>query len=183
MTYRPIPPFHGACPACDRVMRVSPGKSWGRVTWPAAMFVHGPRAARCPGSRQRPRPWLEASGLPRWEQMSSLDQGAALLHVWKRLREGARYAIDNYPAEYFDDPELVGLDRETACRHAAITAGPWQEAVRRLGWDDVEQLYTAALGAERRRDHEAAVAARLPDDPAASAQVLAGSASDVELSL
>jgi hypothetical protein len=151
MAYRPIPYLHGACPACDRVLRVSPGKAWGRVRHPAAIFVHGPRPARCPGSRQRPRPWLQATGLPQWDEMTALDQGAALLHLWKRQREGARYAIDNYPDDYFDHPDLVALDRETACRHAASIAGTWQDIVSRLGWDAVEALYDMALQADRQR--------------------------------
>lgn len=171
MAYRPIPPLHGACPDCDQVLRVTPGKAWGRVRYPAALFVHGPRAGRCPGSRQQPQPWLQATRLPGWDQMTSLDQGAALLHTWKRQREGPGYAIDNYPARYFDHPDLTSLDPRAASRHAAAT-GPWQATVTRLGWDTVDQLYNTALQAERRRDQEAAYAGPNVTDgePAASEQ-------------
>jgi hypothetical protein len=83
--------------------------------------------------------------LPTWDEMSDLDKGAALMHAWKRDWEGAVYAVDNYPAEYLEDPVLMRLDAREACRHAARVTRGWQD------WDvdEFQRLYDAALDASR----------------------------------
>lgn len=57
----------------------------------------------------------QTTGLPSWPEMSDLDKGAALLHLHKCDSEGAGYAIENYPARYFDDPRLTALSPREAC--------------------------------------------------------------------
>lgn len=160
-TYRDIPHGRGLCAVCGTVQmltvhhRVLPSEvnKYGFRVTPMLLFVHGPRAARCAGSHARPVPWLEASGLPAWEELSDLDKGAALLHVWKRHWErSGPYAIANYPACYFDDGLLVGLDSRTASRHASVVCGSWDEVCRRLGDAEVTRLYDLALAADRARD-------------------------------
>ncbi len=94
------------------------------------------------------------TALPTWEQMSDLDKGAALLHVWKRDKDGASYAVREYPVRYLSDPALVDLsasDRPAACRHAARVAGTWDGAHDRLGSDEVFRLYELALAEDERR--------------------------------
>ena len=59
--------------------------------------------------------------LPTWDEMSDLDKGAALLHAWKRDWEGPAYAVENYPAEYLENPVLMRLDDREASRHAAAS--------------------------------------------------------------
>jgi hypothetical protein len=151
MSYREIPFLHGLCGTCDQVVRLSPGKGYGRVRHPAVMYVHGPRGARCAGSRQRPVPWLQASGLPAWDEMSEADRGAALMFTWKVQREGYMYARDNYSARYLDDAGLLALDGYAACRHASAVAGTWREAIERLGAEETFRLYELALAADRAR--------------------------------
>lgn len=144
--YREIPFPKGACPVCDEVVNVSLPRSMAQRP---ALWAHGPLGNRCPGSRQRPKPWLEASRLPTWEQMSELDRGAALLHVWKRHWEGASYAISDYPCRYLDNPILVGLDERTASKHAAAVCGRHEAVLARLGVEEHDRLYNLALAAER----------------------------------
>lgn len=86
------------------------------------------------------------STLPTWDEMTDLDKGAALLHAWKRDWEGVSYAIENYPAEYIEDPSLMGLDEKAACRHAAAVTAGWQD----WDFDEVQRLYDAALEESRR---------------------------------
>lgn len=83
--------------------------------------------------------------LPTWDEMSDLDKGAALLHAWKRSWEGPSYAVENYPAEYLEDPRLMTLGRKDACKHAARVTKGWQD------WDidETTRLYDAALDASR----------------------------------
>lgn len=150
--YRNIPFGHGACPVCDIVCELTdkhPGPAttnkWGVRCKQRLIPIHGPRTSPCPGSHMEPKPWLEASRLPTWDQMPDLDKGAALLHVWKRHREGGSYAVEHYPARYIENPLLTALDRRTACRHAAAVAGMWKEVQSRLGPDEVGRLYDMAL--------------------------------------
>jgi hypothetical protein len=82
--------------------------------------------------------------------MSDLDKGAALMHVWKRKREGGVYARENYPAEYIEHPDLIGLPRDAACHHATAVAGRNDDAQERLGIDEWERLYNLALDDGRR---------------------------------
>lgn len=86
-----------------------------------------------------------------WDQMSDLDKGAALLHIHKVAREGAVYAIENYPCKYLDAPELTALDRREASRHARQVAGTEKQARDLLGGDEFMRLYDLALDEERRR--------------------------------
>ncbi len=155
-TYRLIPFGSGACTVCDEVypltdrhqqpaVRNRYGVTHKRFLLP----IHGPRANRCPGGHTEPQPWLEASGLPAWDDMTDLDRGAALMFVWKAVREGYGYARENYPARYVDHPVLIGLDVSAACRHASQVAGTWAEVNARLGADEVDRLYDLALNHER----------------------------------
>lgn len=90
--------------------------------------------------------------LPTWAQMTDLDKGAALLHLHKREWEGADYAIENYPAEYFDHTVLAALSPGQACDHAASVES---DAVA-LSADENERLYDLALDADdKRRDERA----------------------------
>lgn len=91
--------------------------------------------------------------LPTWDEMSDLDKGAALLHVWKREWEGAAYAVEEYPCEYFDHPALTALTREQACEHAEAVTGGHENILTELG-DEHERLYDAALDADRKRLRE-----------------------------
>ncbi|MEX5634968.1 hypothetical protein [Parafrankia sp. FMc2] len=119
------------------------------LTWPNRLDAHLTK-----GERERlnalfaPR---RVSDLPSWDELSDLDKGAALLHVWKRRWEGTGYARENYPARYLEHPRLVGLAPELACRHAATVARYWDFAVDLLGMDEVERLYFGALVEEDRR--------------------------------
>lgn len=146
MTYREIQFGYGACVECDQIVE------WGkrRARGMPLLLGHGPRNNRCPGSGQPAKPWLEASGLPTWDQMSDLDKGAALMHVWKRKREGGVYARDNYPAEYIEHPDLIALPRNAACHHAVAVAGRNDDAQDRLGIDEWDRLYNLALDEGRR---------------------------------
>lgn len=87
--------------------------------------------------------------LPGWDDMSDLDKGAALLHTHKREYEGAEYAVENYPARYFDDPALTALSPEDASAHAAkVDPGPQHI---RLAAEDYQRLYDLALDAHDAR--------------------------------
>lgn len=154
--YRQIPYGYGGCPECDEVVKLSRGRMnrYRQITRPTVLYVHGPRSNRCPGSRGPQAPWVEASGLPTWDDMTDLDKGAALLHVWKRSWEGVSYAREHYPAEYFDDPRLTALDRRDACRHAASVCGKDEEIQERLGAAEYDRLYHLALDADRQRMSE-----------------------------
>lgn len=87
--------------------------------------------------------------LPTWNEMSDLDRGAVLLHLWKRYWEGAQYAAKHYPCRYFDDPRLTALDRLDACEHAVKVGGSHEEINKRLGNEEHDRLYELALDAER----------------------------------
>jgi hypothetical protein len=80
--------------------------------------------------------------------MSDLDKGAALLHLHKRDWEGAEYAVENYPARYFDHPALVALNRRDACRHAVSVEDDADRAGALTG-DEHMRLYDLALDHER----------------------------------
>jgi hypothetical protein len=85
--------------------------------------------------------------MPGWGEMTDLDKGAALLHLWKRDREGAEYATENYPAEYFDHPALTALDRAGASTHAASL----EDAADALAPSEWSRLYDLALDADDAR--------------------------------
>lgn len=94
---------------------------------------------------------MTTSNLPTWHEMSDLDKGAALLHAHKRSREGSRYAVEHYPAEYFDHPALLALDEKEASAHAVKVTGGYNAACDRFGWQEVGRLYDQALDADRAR--------------------------------
>ncbi|MFG2046028.1 hypothetical protein ACGFIW_01190 [Micromonospora sp. NPDC048935] len=155
-TCRPIPLGSGACKTCDEVHPLTDRHDqpavenrYGITHKRFLLPIHGPRGNRCLGGRMEPKPWLDASGLPSWDDMTDLDRGAALMFVWKAVREGYGYARDNYPARYVDHPTLRALDVAEACRHARTVAGTWAEAHTRLGADEVQRLYDLALNHDR----------------------------------
>lgn len=149
-TYRHVPDELRICRFCDQEVRpLAPRGS--EIRMPLRARVHKANGSHCPGSHEEVLGWLEASRLPGWDDLTDLDKGAALMHVWKRHREGGPYATEHYPARYFDHSELVQLDERTASRHAACVAGRWVEAVERLGGGEVQRLYDLALDADRQR--------------------------------
>lgn len=77
--------------------------------------------------------------------MSDLDKGAALLHMWKRQREGGGYAVQNYPCQYIEHPSLAALSRAEACRHAVSMCGSHREIEHKLGDVEHDRLYNLAL--------------------------------------
>lgn len=153
--YRKIAFLEGACPVCNEVHKLTEHHNqpsyinkYGIRQKGFLLIVHGPRGDRCAGSHTKPLPWLEASGLPAWDEMSDLDKGAALLFVWKcHWERSYGYARDNYPATYIDDERLRALDPDEACRHGSNVAGMWKEANERLGAEETQRLYDLALAA------------------------------------
>lgn len=93
----------------------------------------------------------DTKSLPTWDDMSDLDKGAALMHLHKQEWEGQEYAIENYPARYFDDPVLLALSPADACAHAESLAGKYGTGVPGLEPDESERLYDLALDADRAR--------------------------------
>jgi hypothetical protein len=89
--------------------------------------------------------------LPRWRDMSELDRGAALRHIWQRELRGAAYAVDNYPARYFEDPVLTGLRPDEACWHAFSVTGGYDAIHAYLGTREFARLYDLALLADEAR--------------------------------
>lgn len=83
--------------------------------------------------------------LPTWEQMSETDQSRALQHIWKVYREGRSYAREHYPAEYVDHPALTALAAKAASAHAQTVTGGLHAIQDRLGMEEWERLYYAAL--------------------------------------
>lgn len=154
-TYRPVPFGKAICRECDQPYAlVDHGEPFinrhGVRQRPRVLPINGPRGNRCPGSHQPPKPWLEATGLPDWEDMNDYDRGAALMFLWKcHWEKSFPCPRENYPARYFDHPLLVELDPETACTHAVKVAGSWSQALERLGVDEAMRLYNLALERER----------------------------------
>lgn len=95
---------------------------------------------------------VQHPSLPGWDEMTDLDKGAALLHLHKRGWEGADYAVENYPARYFDHPVLVALPPEESSAHAAsLAADSYDFEVPGLHPDEADRLYDLALDADRKR--------------------------------
>jgi len=94
---------------------------------------------------------MNAPKLSAWDEMSDLDKGAALLHVWKCSWEGVSYAGREYPARYLESPVLMALDRVAANKHARAVTGGWDAINNRIGVAEAERLYDAALEADRKR--------------------------------
>lgn len=115
--YRKVPPGMGVCPVCDEVV---PWLTQRSANSPIKLFKHGPRNNRCPGSHGPRVPWLEATRLPKWDDLSDVDKGAILAFIWKiHWERSYAYARDNYPATFFDHPMLINLDVSTRCRYAS----------------------------------------------------------------
>lgn len=147
---RDIPFGHAACTVCDEVVALAMSKA--RIRQPVPIFVHGPRGNRCPGGGIPGKRWVDAQGLPLWEDMSDLDRGCVLLFLWKvHWERSYSYARENYPCRYLDDPRLAALGERDACRHASQVAGTYREIGARLGHDEFQRLYNLALDIERAR--------------------------------
>jgi hypothetical protein len=93
---------------------------------------------------------MTEANLPAWAELTDLDKGAALLFLFKRDWEGEDYAIENYPARYFDHPALTALGRTAACRHAIAVEDDASKAGALAG-DEFERLYELADAADRAR--------------------------------
>lgn len=130
----------------------------GHVPWRAAKAILAAahtddlRALPAHPRTKETRP-MTTDNLPTWDEMSDLDKGAALLHAHKRGREGARYAVEHYPAEYFDHPALLALDAKDASAHAVKVTGGYNAACARFGWQEAGRLYDMALDADRAQLH------------------------------
>jgi hypothetical protein len=131
--YTDIPDGTGKCRDCGRVLTLT----W---TGNGALIVHGPRAARCPGSGRPPVPWLQASGLPAWTDLTDLDKGAAVLQArypgWPQLQP-----------PYFDHPVLLSLGTDAAHRYAVRVA----VAGRSTPAPELTRLLNLAAAAHRAR--------------------------------
>lgn len=88
---------------------------------------------------------LPEAELPPWDHMSDRDKGAALLHVQMREWEGDEYAVDNYPAQYRDDPRLVALSPMAASEHAETVTGGYETIFGHLGEAEYQRLHQLAL--------------------------------------
>lgn len=155
--YRDIPLLHQACTVCDEVV---PSMSARRLRTTPPIRLHGPRGNRCAGSHEVGKPWIEATHLPQWGELSDVDKGSALMFVWKCWWERSyRYAHDNYPATYIEHPMLLDLPVTERCRHATAVAldgldryafrSSYHATLHRLGEDEFKRLYDLALDAER----------------------------------
>lgn len=91
---------------------------------------------------------MPTNKLPTWDEMSDLDKGAALLHLYKCESEGTEYADEHYPTRYLEDPALVALDEEDASEHAQGLFP--KDVFDVLGAQEYDRLYDLALDAERK---------------------------------
>lgn len=85
--------------------------------------------------------------LPRWNDLTDLDKGAALLHLHKREWEGGDYAEEHYPAVFYDHPTLTAMDSGAACDYATSL----DEHADALDTNEYARLYDLALDAEHNR--------------------------------
>lgn len=85
--------------------------------------------------------------LPAWLNLSDVDKGAVLLHLHKREWEGAQYAIEEYPARFFDHPALTGLEPREACAFAVSM----RSFANLLDQTEHARLYDLALDEPERR--------------------------------
>lgn len=93
----------------------------------------------------------QTTALPIWDELSDLDKGAVLLHLHKREWEGDDYAVEEYPAEYFDHPALLALDQRAACDFAVTAGGDFDDLYDQLGEAEYQRLYDLALDADTAR--------------------------------
>ena len=89
--------------------------------------------------------------LPTWGELSDLDKGAALLHLWKKDWEGDRYARREYPAKFLADERLRALNRDQANDYAD-SLGDYASLCEQLGQEEADRLYDLALEHERSDD-------------------------------
>lgn len=104
---------------------------------------------------------MTTTTLPAWTSLSDVDKGAVLLHLHKREWEGAQYAIEEYPARFFNHPALTGLGRREACAFA-VSMRDDAESLDEAGH---ARLYDLALAEPDRR---CLWGARIGDEPAVS---------------
>lgn len=98
----------GACAVCDREVRLVEEHP-GRNRTCLLIGVHGPRTARCSGSRAPGKAWHDGCHLPAWSELSDHDKGQALAFAWKiHWERSYAYARDNYPPR-FTHPTLAAL--------------------------------------------------------------------------
>jgi len=121
---RHIPEDKAVCSECYGIYGFTPGISIHHPRAkprPSVIHTHGPHSNRCPGSRKAVVPWIVASELPTWDDMSDLDKGCALMFVWKvHWEKSFPYAKNNYPCQYKDHPDLKSLDTVSSCRHRGV---------------------------------------------------------------
>lgn len=144
-----VPKGKAMCQVCKGLYGYTPGSKIRGKEKPSVIYIHGPKDNRCPGSRQPIEDWIVAQGLPKWEEMSDLDKGCALMHIWKRKWEGVSYAREHYPCKYVQHEDLKRLKPEDACRHAYYAIGTFEDSLAKLGDAEVQRLYNMALSYDR----------------------------------
>lgn len=80
--------------------------------------------------------------LPTWDEMSDLDKGSALLHVYRSTWSRQTRKIMN--CKYTDDPALVALNEKERSRHAHHVTGGIQRITSRLGNRETSRLMKIA---------------------------------------
>jgi len=157
--YREIPAGSSACTACDEIVEHL-SKPRPRVGERRHIKQHGPRDSRCLGGGKPGKPWLEASRLPAWDELTDVDKGNALMFVWKcHWEKSYSYAREHYPATFRDHPVLRDLPSNVRCQYAktvcrgdvsyAHQVNTCDVVRKRLGDDEFDLLYNLALAAER----------------------------------
>lgn len=140
--FRPLPTGQGVCRACLHRGPARPGLNGH----PNRMHRHHrPDGTLC-RERESLR-WIEATGLPTWDELTDRDRGAAIMHCWARHTQGVIHAREHAPATFWDDELLTALTPYEACRYTAELCGSYAEITDRLGEAERERLYQAALDA------------------------------------
>ena len=111
------------CSVCGKEVQSVDEHPRRRMTYMVAR-AHGSPANRCPGSRQRGMPWLDACQLPTWQDMTDHDKGQALAFVTKACSErDYAYTRKNWPVQYtgpgLDDLAAVEPVNYYSARHAS----------------------------------------------------------------
>lgn len=157
--FREIPAGSSACTVCDEIVEHL-AKPRPRVGERRHIKQHGPRDNRCPGGGKPGKPWLEASRLPSWDELTDIDKGNALMFVWKcHWEKSYAYAREHYAATFTDHPVLRELPRNIRCQYAknacrggvsyAEVMSTYEVIRKRLGDDEFDRLYNLALAARR----------------------------------
>lgn len=84
--------------------------------------------------------------LPKWDELTDLDKGCALFHLYKCETEGSGYAEQHYPCKYWGDEALAALPSRIASKHAQ----GFSDEIAKLSESEDERLYNLALDAEER---------------------------------